>query len=62
MKEIEAVIYSIAKANEFIEKAIELREYLEDKESFTYASKIRSSARRASMDLTRALAEFRKPK
>jgi len=62
MKEIEVLNDVIERAEEFSMKARELKEFLQDRESFTYASKIRSSARRSSMDLSRSLTEFRRAK
>ena len=44
-----------------IEKAKELKEFLQE-DGFSYQSKIRASARRSSMDLSRLLTKFRKPK
>ena len=60
-EEIRVINETIIQAEQFIDRAKELKEFLEE-DGFSYQSKIRSSARRASMDLSRLLTEFRKPK
>ena len=60
-EEIKAIDNAVDKANDFIERAKELRAYLLENE-YNYQSKFRASARRSSMDLSRLLTEFRKPK
>ena len=58
-REIMAINYAIAQANDFVKKAKDLRDLLKN-ETFTSTTKLRSSARRSSMDLSRALTEFRR--
>ena len=60
-EEIRVIHETINQAERFIEKAKELKEFLEE-DGYSHQSKIRSSARRSSMDLSRLLTEFRRPK
>ncbi len=60
-EEIRVINETIRQSESFIEKAKELKEFLQE-DGFSYQSKIRASARRSSMDLSRLLTEFRRPK
>ena len=52
---------AVNEARRFIEKAQDAREIIALDSTATYSCKETGAARRASMDLTRALAELRKP-
>jgi hypothetical protein len=58
IKKIEAVIFE---AERFLDKADACKKRLEDDSWAIYGSKESGAMKRASMDLTRALAELRKP-
>jgi len=51
---------AIAEAKRFLQKAEELHEKNTHSGQYYYASKETGAARRSSMDLTRALADFRR--
>lgn len=55
---LETAIYE---ARRFLQKAVALHKKVPHEGQYYYPSKESSAARRASMDLTRALAELRKP-
>ncbi|CAB4145905.1 hypothetical protein UFOVP1204_44 [uncultured Caudovirales phage] len=52
---------AIKEANRFLEIAAEVERQLKDREHFIVGTKNSGALRRASMDLTRALAEMRRP-
>jgi len=61
LREVERINTCIAQAEDFLKKANTLKVYLETNK-WTSQTMLRSSAKRSSMDLTRELANLRKPK